>query len=320
MDDKRNEGRRQWASKHPDVAATPSMKRRMVGHDYQERAVYLITLCVEQRIPRLGVLCGPDNDHPQPWVKLSPLGESVKAEWLGIPRYYPQIRVLALTIMPDHLHGILFVTEPLPVHLGKVINGFKAGCNRAARESGAGVPLWEQGYTDGVLQGKGQLERWKAYLSDNPRRLWVKRNHQDLFTVTHHLTIAGTAVSAMGNHRLMQQPSIVQVYCSRRMTEEDIAREGERLLVPGNVLVSPAISHGEKAIIARALEEGFPVILISSNGFTEMAKPGGRLFDACAAGKLLMVSPFEHRNDYQRLTAECCRTMNALARAIATRQ
>ena len=72
--------------------------------------------------------------------------------------------------------------------------------------------------------------------------------------------------------------------------------------------------------MTRALEEGFPVILISSNGFTEMAKPGGRLFDACAAGKLLMVSPFEHRNDYQRLTAECCRTMNALARAIATRQ
>jgi hypothetical protein len=292
MEDKRNEGRKQWSQKHPDVAATRSMKRRMVSHDYQGRAIYMITLCVEGRKPRLGVLCGPDDSHPQPWVKLSPLGNSVKAEWLGIPRYYPQIRVLALTIMPDHLHGILFVSEPLPVHLGKVINGFKAGCNRAARESGAGVPLWEQGYSDGVLQGKGQLERWKAYLSDNPRRLWVKRQHQDFFTVSHHLTIADTDVSAMGNHRLLQEPSIVQVYCSRRMSEEDIAREGERLLVPGNVLVSPAISPGEKAIMTRALKEGFPVILISNNGFTKMAKPGGRLFDACAAGKLLMISPF----------------------------
>ena len=90
------------------------------------------------------------------------------------------------------------------------------------------------------------------------------------------------------------------------MSEEEIAREGDRLLAQGAVLVSPAISPGERAII--------------NNGLGEMAKPGGKLFDACASGKLLIISPFEHRNDYQPLTAECCRKMNALARAIATRQ
>ena len=101
MDDKRNEGRKLWFQRHPDVATIRSMKRRMVSHDYQDRAIYLITLCVEGRMPLLGNLCGPDSSHPQPWVTLSPLGERVKAEWLGIPRYYPQIKVLALTVMPD---------------------------------------------------------------------------------------------------------------------------------------------------------------------------------------------------------------------------
>ena len=320
MDDKRNEGRKQWSRNHPDAPATTSMKRRMVSHDYTSRAVYLITLCVEGRIPRLGTLCGPDDSHPLPWVSLSPLGEKVQAEWLGIPRYYPQIEVLVLTVMPDHLHGILFVTEPLPVHLGKVINGFKTGCNRAARESGLPVPLWEQGYTDGVLQGKGQLERWKDYLNDNPRRLWIKREHRDLFSIDHHITIAGTTVSAMGNRKLLQHESILQVYCSRRMNEEEIVREGDRLLAQEAVLVSPAISPGERTIMNRAIEAGVPVILICNNGFAEMAKPGGKLFEACAAGKLLLVSPFSHHNDYQPLTAECCRQMNALARAIATKQ
>ena len=320
MDDKRNEGRKQWSRNHPDVPATTSMKRRMVSHDYTSRAVYLITLCVEGRIPRLGTLCGPDDSHPLPWVSLSPLGEKVQSEWQGIPRYYPQIEVLALTVMPDHLHGILFVTEPLPVHLGKVINGFKTGCNRAARESGLPVPLWEQGYTDGVLQGKGQLERWKDYLNDNPRRLWIKREHRDLFSIDHYITIAGTTVSAMGNRKLLQHASIKQVYCSRRMNEEEIAREGDRLLAQEAVLVSPAISPGERTIMNRAIEAGVPAILICNNGFAEMAKPGGKLFEACAAGKLLLVSPFSHHNDYQPLTAECCRQMNALARAIATKQ
>ena len=320
MDEKRNEGRKQWSRNHPDVPASTSMKRRMVQHDYQSRAIYLITLCVEGRMPRLGTLCGPDESHPQPWVNLLPLGESVKAEWLGIPRYYPQIRTLALTIMPDHIHGILFVTEQLPVHLGKVINGFKTGCNRAARKLGLAVPLWEYGYTDGVLRGEGQLERWTAYLHDNPRRLWIKRNHHDFFTISHHLTVAGITVSAVGNHQLLQHPSIIQVYCSRRMSEEEIAREGDRMLAQGAVLVSPAISPGERAIINRALKAGVPVILISNNGLGEMAKPGGKLFDACAAGKLLLISPFEHHKDYQPLTAECCRMMNTLARAIAMRQ
>jgi len=320
MDDKRNEGRKRWAQRHPDVLATSSMKRRMVHHDYQGRAVYLITLCVEGRSPRLGTLCGPDENHPRPWVKLSPLGERVKAEWQGVPCYYPQVRILALTVMPDHMHGILFVTEALPVHLGKVINGFKAGCNRIARELGQPVPLWEQGYTDGVLRGKGQLGRWIDYLNDNPRRLWVKRVHHDFFTVSHHLVVGGLTVSAVGNLQLLQQPSIVQVYCSRRMSDNEIALEADRLLALGGVLVSPAISPGERTIISRALEMAVPVILICNNGFDEMGKPGGKLFDACAAGNLLMVSPFDHRNDYEPLTAVRCRQMNALARAIATQQ
>ena len=317
MDNKRNEGRKQWSRNHPNVAATPSMKRRMVDHDYHGRGIYMITLCVEKRIPRLGALYGPDSCHSQPWVNLSSLGKRVEAEWLGIPRYYPQIKVLALTVMPDHLHGILFVTDSLPVHLGKVINGFKAGCNRAAREMGQPVPLWETGYTDGILRGKGQLDRWKAYLSDNPRRLWIKRQHHDFFTVSHHLTIAGTTVAAMGNHQLLQHPSILQVYCSRRLNDEEIALEGDKLLTQGAVLVSPAVSRGEKAIINRALEAGVPVILISDNGFSEMAKPGGKLFDACAAGKLLLISKNEHHNDYLPLTQKRCHDMNALARAIA---
>ena len=39
-------------------------------------------------------------------------------------KIYPEIKVVALQIMPDHLHGILFVRECMAQHLGKVIKGF----------------------------------------------------------------------------------------------------------------------------------------------------------------------------------------------------
>ena len=316
MDDKRNEGRKQWAERHPEVEATRSMKRRMVGHDYDGVDIYMVTMCVDGR---LGALCGPDATHPQPWVNPTPLGEKVKAEWQGIPRYYPQIKILALVLMPDHIHGILHVTERLPVHLGQVISGFKAGCNRIARGMGEQYPLWEPGYNDKVLRGAGQLDRWFEYLRDNPRRLWIKRHHREYFTVA-HLNIAGTTVDAMGNLNLLKHPTILQVYCSRRMSAKEIAHEGDLLLAQNAVLVSPSISPGERAIMNRALEAGVPTVFICDNGFGEMAKPGGKLFDACAAGKVLLISNHQHHNDYQRLTAERCHEMNALARSIANRQ
>ena len=81
---------------------------------------------------------GPDKPH----VVLSPLGEKVKVEWFGISRYYHQIEVIRLCVMPDHIHGILFVHEKIERHLGHVINGFKTGTRKAAKELG----LLSQGY------------------------------------------------------------------------------------------------------------------------------------------------------------------------------
>ena len=140
MEDKRNEQRKQWASSHPEVQATRSMKRRKAGHDYKGRCIYMITLAIEGRQPLLGTLCGKDATHDFCWIKTSKLGDEIKMEWKKIPEHYPQIRPLALQLMPDHLHGVLFVTEPLPRHLGHVINGFKKGTHYHQQHLGMGLP------------------------------------------------------------------------------------------------------------------------------------------------------------------------------------
>ena len=116
----------------------PSMLRRRIGHDYQSRRMYLITITIEGRKPLLGRLVGdadaPAGSSEEPRVVLSPLGEQVRERWMATEAIYPQIRVVGLQIMPDHLHGILFVREQMEVHLGAVIKGFKAGCNKVFRE------------------------------------------------------------------------------------------------------------------------------------------------------------------------------------------
>ena len=114
-----------------------SMHRRDDHHDYTERRMYMITIEVEGRRPVFGHLTGdpfaPAGSGREARIQLSELGEAVQHEWMAIHGYYPQIEVMGVQMMPDHMHGILFVKAPLPVHLGQVISGFKAGCRKAER-------------------------------------------------------------------------------------------------------------------------------------------------------------------------------------------
>ena len=115
----------------------PSMQRRCVGHDYTERMMYMVTMVIEGRRPLFGTVAGrsdaPADSEEAPRVVLSELGQRVADEWRGIPSYYPQVEIIALQMMPDHLHGILFVKEKMKCDLSRLIRGFKTGCNRHYR-------------------------------------------------------------------------------------------------------------------------------------------------------------------------------------------
>ena len=101
----------------------PSMLRRRIDHNYQGRCIYLITLVTEGRRSLFGYLTGQSNakknSQDEPRIVLSELGESVQRNFKAIENHYPKIHVLALQMMPDHLHGIIFVREKMDKHTGR---------------------------------------------------------------------------------------------------------------------------------------------------------------------------------------------------------
>ena len=250
--------------------------------------------------------------------------------------------------MPDHLHGILFVREKMEKPLGMALRGFKQSCNKHYRELVLGLPpipsvalatqqtqpaprkdrrgenrthgmLFARGYNDKLLLRAGQLETWLRYLSDNPRRLLMKREHPDLFRVQQNLTIAGVSFSAIGNCFLLNRPVRLFVQCSRRLTEAEIQAKVKEYLTAarqGAVLVSPAISPGEKSVMRAAFNEGFPLIYLQENGLTDLVKPSGARMEACARGQLLILSPWEHHNEQITISRNQCLMLNDLARRI----
>jgi hypothetical protein len=410
----------------------PSMKRRDDHHDYTERRMYMITLEVEGRRPLFGQVVGdcfaPTGSKDEPRIELTELGKAVQSEWLAIHGYYPQIEVMAVQMMPDHMHGILFVTEQLPVHLGQVISGFKAGCRRAERalraaaqpqptekagaqptekaqpqptekagaqptekagaqptekagaqpaekagaqpaekagaqptekagaqpaeKAGAQAaekagapsslqvtalpsqssppnqdaaqpyqPLFAKGYNDLILRSYDELPAWQNYLHDNPRRLMIKRARPEWLRPFFDFRIGKQCYSGIGNRDLLKCPKRISVRVSRRLGETEIATTVSQYLEKakqGYVLVSPAISPGEKRVMRAAFDAGYPTIVIVENGFTPLSKPHGEQFYACAKGVLLMLSPWEHHNDKRKLTAVQCSQMNLMALEMCT--
>ena len=116
----------------------PSMKRRSDINNYHGKHVYMLTLAVEGRRMLLGTLEGGEEEA---CVRVTELGQAVKSCWEEIPVRCPEIKILAFQLMPDHLHGILYVQEDMEKHLGQVVSGFKAGCNKAYRQIvGEAVP------------------------------------------------------------------------------------------------------------------------------------------------------------------------------------
>lgn len=310
-----SENKKRWLADHPELGRHQSMKRRHDHHDYQSPCIYMITLVVKGRRPLLGSVCSPDDNHSQPWFNPTPLGERVQACWREIPQFYPQVRLLSLQLMPDHLHGIIHVTKQLPRHLGHVINGFKVGCNKAAKEMSL-APIWEEGYNDRILQGRGQLKTMFKYLDDNPRRLWTKRNNPEFFKTQQDTKIGEHSVTIMGNRFLLDSLNKIAVKCSRKMSDEDIERTIIRCLMMaqrGAVLVSPRISPGEKAVMDMIQEAGFPFIQLLENGFSPMWKPGGEMFNACASGQVLLVAPWSYHSDRHAITRDQCNLLNDLA-------
>lgn len=183
--------------------ASHHQHRRCFGHDYRAPFFYMITLVTAPRRPLFGT-CSENR------TRLSDAGRTVEKLWRTISRDYPQISATTLSIMPDHIHGILRVREPLPFHIGVPIRAFKAQVTSALRKAtgNAALQVWEKGYNDKIVWRDGSLAAYTHYIQDNPRRYCLKKAHPDLFRAIAHLRhpclpplpLAGATFAMNGGH------------------------------------------------------------------------------------------------------------------------
>jgi putative transposase len=125
------------------------------------------------------------------------MGENiVQARWDELPNHDGQMVTDAFVAMPNHVHGIIVITDaPIDAHvrtgaaccaptttphrtlrtigrdsLGAMVRSFKSAVTKRINQSRAtpSSPVWRRNYYERVIRDMGEMNRIREYIAANP--------------------------------------------------------------------------------------------------------------------------------------------------------
>jgi putative transposase len=181
---------------------------RLRQYDYAQAGAYFVTICVQGRECLLGEVVSAA-------VVLSPFGRMADNWWNDLPRRFPDLDLDGWVVMPNHMHGIVVLSEPvaqttngepltvegretppLPVRpavgagsprprrrptLGQVVAYFKYQSTKSVNQarSTPGGRFWQRSYYDHIIRDEASLDRLRNYVVENPLRWELDQLHPD---------------------------------------------------------------------------------------------------------------------------------------------
>jgi REP element-mobilizing transposase RayT len=83
---------------------------RLNHYDYSLPGAYFVTICTFGKLCIFGQVVGDQ-------MRENDCGRIVREQWLDTVRIRPQVELDAFTVMPNHLHGILWILGPKGEHI-----------------------------------------------------------------------------------------------------------------------------------------------------------------------------------------------------------
>lgn len=178
---------------HTDPNTHHRRSIRLRGYDYSLPGAYFITICTQDR----ACLFGEVVDRQ---MRLNDAGWMVQAVWNDLPHHYPGVDTDAFVVMPNHIHGIIAITDaatvgaglprpytlrsataPSPATLGQVVAYFKYQSTKRFNAAGGtpGVRLWQRNYYEYIICNDKSLNRIRDYIATNTVRWHLDRETPD---------------------------------------------------------------------------------------------------------------------------------------------
>lgn len=159
---------------------------RLTNYDYGSNGAYFVTVCTQNKECHFGEI---DNVNGELVIQPTVIGQRVIEGWLSIPTFSPFVQLDAFQLMPNHLHGVLFIDKPdysdwqpnvfgpQRQNLASVMRGFKSGVTAYATTNQITF-CWQTRYHDRVIRNDNELDRIRQYIYNNPAKWEQDRNNE----------------------------------------------------------------------------------------------------------------------------------------------
>jgi REP element-mobilizing transposase RayT len=168
---------------------------RLKHYNYTQPGAYFITICTKARQYLFGNVINGE-------IKLNYLGQIAFNCWQEIPEHFPNIELDTFVVMPNHLHGILLITEivgtwqchvqpsrqfkkPISSSIPTVIGSYKSAVSKRINLvlQTKGQSIWQPNYYEHIARNEETLNEIREYIVNNPQN-WDKdpektKNEQD---------------------------------------------------------------------------------------------------------------------------------------------
>jgi putative transposase len=157
---------------------------RLPSRNYDEGGPYFVTICVAKRRCVFGEIVRGET-------RLSPLGVMVDQCWHDLPNHHDSIELDEFVVMPNHVHGILWLPHkdvrqnqtrmnefkpPGKGTLGSIMRSFKSAVTKSANERGFQF-VWQPRFWDHVIRDNSALLSIREYIWQNPMNwAWDSQN------------------------------------------------------------------------------------------------------------------------------------------------
>ena len=150
---------------------------RLECWDYTAPGYYFITICIKKMQCLFGCITNGK-------MQLSFLGQIIANEWQKTETIRSNVILDQWIIMPNHIHGIIIITERknvqtprrgvstclLPNSLGSIIGQFKSVCTKRIWTAGYHDFRWHRNYHDHIIRNGQDLHRTQKYIQYNPSK------------------------------------------------------------------------------------------------------------------------------------------------------
>ena len=161
--------------------------------DYSMPWWYFITTNTKNRIHWFG-------DVMEGKMVLNNLGLSAKQSWVDIPNHYPFVELDSFVIMPNHIHGIIIISEKSIVRkdvvnvdeghaphlqsseelnyhtLSNIVGSFKSGVAKLAHSNGYKGFSWQRSFYDRIIRNEKELYNIQKYILQNPLKWSIEKD------------------------------------------------------------------------------------------------------------------------------------------------